>query len=176
MFGCVYRWYYNRCVGSSSYYGRLDTAKRKTKKQQFSALHDFIVGKPKGRADGSITTHPTIPCADVLEAVVLTDCQVWLDQHGVVHDRNNVGKFEVQISPGKWGWRIYGIIDGGDVMGCLSHNGRHFEIEMKRGRGGLLTKGQQKRKFKILSNNGIYLIVHSAEELEKLFLPFLERE
>ena len=59
-------------------------------------------------------------------------------------------------------------------MGCLP-NGRHFEVEVKRGRGGSLSSGQQKRKRKIMSNNGVYLIVHSVEELEKLLVPILRR-
>jgi hypothetical protein len=141
---------------------------------KFHELFDAFkrdTGDPRtGRKDGSIGTKPTIPCEDVLENVVQEECIEWLGKHGIIGDRNNVGTFSV---PGS-GMRRFGIKDAGDWIGLLP-NGRHIEIEFKRGKGGSLSNGQQKRKRKIMSNNGVYLIVHSAEELEKLLMPILKR-
>jgi len=48
------------------------------------------------------------------------------------------------------------------------HGGKHFEIETKRGSGGTLSAGQQKRMKDVRVNGGIYLVVHGVEELEYL--------
>lgn len=121
-------------------------------------IHD---GRPHGRKDGSIPTKPTIPCPDVLEAVVLEDVEKWLSVNRIMFDRNNVGAGDLDGE----GIRRYGIKSGGDIIGCLP-NGIHLEIECKRGKGGVLSLGQQNRGTKVRQNNGVYLIVHSAEELE----------
>ncbi|KKN71946.1 hypothetical protein LCGC14_0415920 [marine sediment metagenome] len=127
-------------------------------------------GTPKtGRKDDSIGTKPTIPCPDVPESVVLKNCLEWLHKRGIVCDRNNTGLIDV-----RGGKMLFGIKGAGDIVGCLP-SGRHFEIEVKRGRGGSLSSGQQKRKRKIMSNNGVYLIVHSVGELEKLLMSILKR-
>lgn len=105
----------------------------------------------------------------MLEADVLRGCMQWLKSHSIVCDRNNTGLIDV-----RGGKMRFGIKGGGDIIGCLP-NGRHYEIECKRGRGGSLSPGQQQRKRKIMSNNGVYLIVHSVEELEKLLMPILKR-
>ena len=66
---------------------------------------------------------------------------------------------------GSSGFYSYGIKDGGDIQGLLS-NGIHFEIECKRGKGGRLSKGQQKRMREIQESNGLYFVVHGVPELE----------
>ncbi len=142
--------------------------KRPTKKQTFQSYHDHILQKPTKRK--SIPTKPTIACEDVLEHEVLSGCMSWLSKRRIIGDRNNVGKFD----PRDTGELMqFGIVDGGDWIGLLP-NGRHLEIECKRGRGGTLSVGQQKRRKKILMNNGVYLIVHSAEELELLMEKYLK--
>lgn len=44
------------------------------------------------------------------------------------------------------------------------------------GRGGTLRQEQVKRRMIIERNGGLYLVVHSAEELEALMLPHLPRD
>lgn len=66
----------------------------------------------------------------------------------------------------------YGIIGAGDILGLLP-DGRHFEVECKRGRGGRLSEEQQKRWKKIRENNGLYVVVHGVRELELLLGPYL---
>lgn len=134
--------------------------KRRTRKEIFETYSTGILQQQKNR---SRPTKPTIPCEDVLEKVVLSDCMGWLKKRRIVCDRNNVGMFTV---PGS-GMCRFGIKFGGDIMGCLP-NGRHYEVECKRGRGGTLSVGQQGRRKKVLMNNGVYLVVHSVEELELL--------
>jgi len=140
---------------------------KRTKKQIFSAYSDQISQKAKNPK--AISTHPTIPCPDVLEHVVLADCMAWLRKRKIMCDRNNVGMFNV---PGTSGMCRFGIKFGGDIMGCLP-NGRHLEVECKRGSGGSLSVGQQARRKKVLMNNGVYLVVHSVEELEKLIIKVI---
>lgn len=148
--------------------GQVALAKR-TNKQIFSAYSDQISQIVKNLK--AIPTHPTIPCPDVLEHVVLADCMVWLRKRKVMCDRNNVGMFNV---PGTSGMCRFGIKFGGDIMGCLP-NGRHLEVECKRGSGGSLSVGQQVRRKKVLMNNGVYLVVHSVKELNKFMGPMLRR-
>lgn len=143
-------------------------AKRKTKKEIFSTYHTHICAD--ANIQKPIQTKPTIPCEDVLEHDVLKDCMSWLRKRKIVADRNNVGMFRV---PGS-GMCRFGIKFGGDIMGLLP-NGRHLEVEAKRGRGGKLSVGQQERRKKILMNNGVYLVVHSAEELEMLMEKYLRK-
>ena len=58
-----------------------------------------------------------------------------------------------------------GIIGAGDIIGILP-NGRHFEIEVKAGRGGRLSKKQQERQAKVCQALGVYIVVHGLPELE----------
>ncbi len=141
--------------------------KRLTKKQQMQRLGAGILnirdhGKPMaGRKDGGIGTKPTVPCVDQLEADVTTECNDWLTAHGVMYDRNNTGVGDIDGTGRKF---TYGIIGGGDIIGCLPC-GRHIEIEYKRGKGGTLSLDQQKRERKVNRHNGVYLVVHGLNEL-----------
>ena len=77
--------------------------------------------------------------------------------------RHDAGTF--QNERGQWG--TYGIINSGDIHGMLKLNwGKHFEIETKRGSGGTLSVGQQKRMKRVRDNGGLYFVVHEVEELE----------
>ena len=116
-----------------------------------------------GAKDGSIPTHPVVPCDDLPEAEVLKQCLKWLrSKRGVLADRLNVGAGHLE---GTERFHTYGIPGAGDIIGSLP-NGRHFEIECKAGKGGRLSKKQQKRREKVLASNGIYVTVHSVNELE----------
>jgi hypothetical protein len=59
----------------------------------------------------------------------------------------------------------YGIKGAGDIIGVLS-TGRHFEVEVKKGKGGRLSKDQQKRMDGVHYAGGYYFVVHGIEELE----------
>jgi len=142
----------------------------KNKKQQLGkGIVDMIHAKKAGvkfrpgRKDGGIPTKPVVPCPDIPEAQVLKECISWLRRRRIVCDRMNVGAGHIGVS----GFRTYGIKGAGDIIGLTRH-GIHFEIEAKRGRGGVLSLNQQRRKEKIESSKGIYLIIHGVEELEGL--------
>ncbi len=127
-------------------------------------------GKPlPGRKDGGKATKPMIQCPDVLEAEVLASVMTWLRRNRIQCDRNNVGSGDLD---NRGEYAVYGIKDGGDIMGCLP-NGIHFEIEVKRGKGGVLSMGQQKRRDVIRKNHGLYLVIHGVAELELLMKGLL---
>ena len=145
--------------------------KRRSKDQKFGDYFDAFKAIRDGRKvkrsiakDGSIPTHPVVPVPDLLEAKILKNCMKWLKANKILANRNNVGCGMV----GESGFYSYGIIGGGDVIGCLP-NGQHFEIECKRGRGGRLSLRQQKRMRDIRKNNGIYYVIHGLAEIEYYF-------
>lgn len=141
---------------------------RKTKKETKRILGKGICdiihhGKPQGRVDGGIATKPTVLCENVLEKDVLNKCVHWLKLHQILCDRNNTGMGDIAGDGRKF---RYGIKDAGDIIGCLP-DGTHFELECKRGKGGTLSLGQQKRKAKVEASNGLYFITHGVPELER---------
>ena len=145
--------------------------KKRSKSQKFGdyadAIHCIREGKKvkrSGTKDGSIPTHPVVPVLPLLEAEVLKNCMKWLKAYKILANRNNVGCGII----GESGFYSYGIANGGDIIGCLS-TGQHFELEIKKGKGGRLSIGQQKRMKDIHKNNGIYLICHGVMELEYYF-------
>jgi len=121
-----------------------------SKKQTFRTTPMFTITDPKS------------------EAEVLRDCLTWCKHNRLVADRMNVGAGSL----GESGYRTYGIKGAGDIIGLL-HNGRHFEIECKSGKGGVWSDAQQKRREKIVNSNGLYVVVHSVEELEMLMRIYL---
>ncbi len=118
-----------------------------------------------GAKDGSIPTHPVVPCDDVLEDAVSKDVSDWLKAHRVVFWRSNVG---TMVSPDGKRRHRYGVLGAGDFCGILS-SGIYFEIECKRGRGGHWRESQQDHAKLVLTTPAIYVIVHSVEELELKF-------
>ena len=146
--------------------------KRRTKADKigdcFTAFKCIKEGRPvkrSGAKDGSIATHSVVPVDETKsEAEVLKECIAWLKRHGIMCDRNNVGAGIMGAS----GFHSYGIKNGGDIIG-LFPNGAHFEVECKRGKGGRLSKGQQKRMEDVRGNEGYYYIVHGINELEHYF-------
>ncbi len=145
--------------------------KRQTRKQQYNDLANVIGqirrGEPVkriGAKDGSIRTHPEVMVdALKLEHEVLADCLLWLRTHRVLCNRHDCGTF--QNNRGQWG--TYGIIGSGDIHGMLKNNwGKHFEIECKRGSGGIQSKKQQDRMKDVRANDSLYFVVHGVEELE----------
>lgn len=142
--------------------------KRRTRARKFVDYADAVKAinegkkvKRSGTKDGSIATHPVVPVSDDPEVYVLNSCLHWLRANNILCDRNNVGAGQI----GESGYYSYGIKDAGDITGLL-RNGIHFEVECKRGKGGRLSVGQQKRMRLIRENNGLYFVVHSIEELE----------
>jgi len=145
--------------------------RRQTRAQKYNDLANAIGQihrgekvKRIGAKDGSIATHPVVPVdSKKLEREVLTDCLSWLRKHHVFHNRHDAGSF--QNDRGQWG--TYGIKGSGDIHGMLKYyDGKHFEIECKRGSGGKLSKGQQDRMRDVHYNDSLYFVVHGVEELE----------
>jgi hypothetical protein len=140
---------------------------RHSKSDQFdgiaTAYHQIKHGEmphPVGAKDGSVSTHPMVPVDKTLdEAEVLAQCLDWLKRHKVFCNRLNNGKGDFGS-----GYATYGIIGAGDIIGLLP-DGKHFEIEVKAGAGGRLSKVQQERQRDIVNNNGLYFIIHGLPEL-----------
>lgn len=128
----------------------------------FKCIKASVKVKRSGAKDGSTPTHPVVPVDEIKsEAQVLKECMAWLKYHGISCDRNNTGAGSMGTS----GFYSYGIKNGGDIIGWFP-NGIHFEVECKRGKGGRLSKGQQKRMKDVRAGNCYYFIVHGVEELE----------
>ena len=144
--------------------------KKQTKLQKYNdlanAYHQIRRGEPVkriGAKDGSIRTHSVVPVdPKKLERMVLAECLLWLKRHHVMCNRHDSGSF--QNEHGQWG--TYGIKGAGDIIGMVGEYGTHLEIECKRGSGGRLDVGQQKRQKDVNHANGIYYVVHGVEELE----------
>lgn len=142
--------------------------KKQTKQQK---LNDLYIGykcirdgkpiKRTGSKDGSISTHPVVPVLPLPEKDVVAACISWLRRHHIFCNRHDSGTF--QNIRGQWG--SYGIRNSGDIHGIL-RTGIHFEIEAKRGKGGRLSAGQQKRMREVQATNGVYLVIHGLKELE----------
>ncbi|KKL53431.1 hypothetical protein LCGC14_2275550, partial [marine sediment metagenome] len=135
--------------------------KRRTKKQKFDDLADAIQCIREGKKvkrlrakDGSIPTKPVVPCPYLPEHEVLGLCLGWLKKRKIFHNRMNNGTFEIG---GRW--CTYGIKGAGDILGIIP-GGRHFEVEVKKGKGGKLSVAQQKRMQDVRANGGLYVIVH----------------
>ncbi len=146
----------------------------KNKKQQLGkGIVDMIHAKEKGlsykpgRKDGGMTTKPIVPCPDKPEKVVLQECISWLKCHRVGAKRMNVTAIDID---GK-GVRPYGIPGCGDIL-CV-YAGMYIEVEVKRGRGGVLSLNQQKHRAWVELHGGKYIIVHGVEELEHLMLSII---
>lgn len=145
--------------------------KKRTRKQLYGDIADAVKcireGKKVKRSkakDGSISTHPVVPVSDLPEKEVLVECLRWLRLHRIFHNRHDCGSGDIL----GYGYAQYGIKSAGDIIGLLP-TGQHFEIECKRGKGGRLSEGQQKRMRDIRKNNGLYFVVHGVEELEYYF-------
>lgn len=142
--------------------------KKKTKTQKLHEAWLIYDAKKHGQkpkrpaADGSIATHPIVPVPDLPESEVLAQCLKWLKARRIFCDRHDVGTGDLG-----YGYAQYGIKGAGDIIGILP-NGRHFEIEIKAGKGGRLSTGQQKRMRDVRATGGVYLIVHGVFELESL--------
>ena len=144
--------------------------KRQTKAQKCRDLGNAVIQirngqkvKRIGAKDGSIATHPVVPVNYYkFEHMVLADCLAWLKKHHVMCNRHDCGSGDIAGA----GMATYGIRSAGDIIGVLRHHGgKHFEIETKRGKGGRLSKGQQKRMRDVRYNDGLYFVVHGVEEL-----------
>lgn len=131
----------------------------------YEAYHHAKHGtRPTRKAkDGSIPTHPVVPVPELPERDVLKGCMEWLKSHRIFCNRHDCGAGNISGV----GYATYGIKGGGDIMGILP-DGRHLEIETKRGKGGRQSAGQQKRMTDVRATGGVYLVCHGVVELEFL--------
>jgi len=145
---------------------------RQTKKVRFARIAAKVRNRPMPmmRTDGSIGTHPSVPCPPLPEHAVMDAVKDWLERHGCVVDRLNNGAGYLN---GREDFGQYGIIGGGDYVGMLP-DGRHLEIEVKKGVGGTLGKNQVKRKKRVRRGGGVYEVIHGVPELERKILPLLK--
>lgn len=138
----------------------------KSKKDRLAESHQAYVAEKQGTKpnrgvkDQSIPTHPVVPCPDLPEREVLKQCLKWLRARRVFCDRHDCGS-----GPGH---ARYGILGAGDIIG-LTKQGVHLEIEVKRGKGGRLSKGQQERMLAVRKTGGVYVVAHGVPELEYYF-------
>lgn len=135
----------------------------KSRKDKLAEAHTAYTAaktgiRPKrGAKDGSIPTHPVVPCPDLPEREVLKQCLAWLRARRVFCDRHDCG-----AGPGH---ARYGIKGAGDIIGILC-DGRHLEVECKKGKGGRLSVDQQNRMAGVQAAGGKYWVCHGVEELE----------
>ncbi|HUW45787.1 MAG TPA: hypothetical protein VMW50_08325 [Dehalococcoidia bacterium] len=94
-----------------------------------------------------------------LEATVLKECKAFLKKVGIFAWRNNTGVFQM-------GSRYIGFGTKGssDIIG-ICPDGKFLAIEVKRRVGGKQSPDQEWFQANIEANNGVYLLVHSADEL-----------
>ena len=141
----------------------------KSKKDRLAEAHTAYTAakagtKPhRGTKNGSIPTHPVVPCPGLPElgkGGVQDLCYKWLLARRILCNTHACGR-----GPNN---AIYGIKHSGDIHGYLP-DGRGFEIECKRGKGGHQTKGQQERMWSVLETGGLYFVVHGIPEMEHYF-------
>ena len=149
--------------------------KKKITKQEIGnrivdMIHAKKAGLPykPGRKDGGIPTKPVVPCEDLPEADVLKDCISWLRLRRVGALRMNVTTMDLDGA----GYRQYGIKGAGDIL-CV-YKGMFIEIECKKGKGGILSKNQQKHRKWVERHEGVYLVVHGIPELEFFMLSIIQ--
>ena len=149
--------------------------KKQTKKQKCSDLYDAFKcmrqGIPITRSrnkDGSISTCPVVEVMPLKEKEVLAQCITWFRIKDILCWRHDCGTF--QNIRGDWG--TYGMKGGGDIIGLL-RNGRHFEVEVKKGKGGRLSEKQQERMRDVLRSNGLFFVVHGIQELKYFFERYI---
>lgn len=155
---------------------------RQTKATKFKRLAQGIANIREGRrpmpsirTDGSMTTKPRVPCPDVPESEVSEGVLEWLTRHGCTVDRLNNGAGQLVNKNGSLSeFQQFGIKGGGDYIGMLP-DGRHLEVECKKGSGGRLSKAQCKRLMRVRNGGGIYVYVHGVPELVKKLLPILNK-
>lgn len=153
--------------------------KRQTRKQKYNdlanAVNQINAGKKVkriGRKDGSIGTKPVVLCPDVPESTVKSECISYLRVQHVFCNGHGCGTGQLGTKEQMY---TYGIKDSGDIHGMLKHrNGQHFELECKRGRGGRLSVGQQKRMHDVRNNGGLYFVVHGVPELEFYYERYMK--
>lgn len=128
--------------------------------------------KPETRADGSMRTKPTVlGNPNAIEAQVMAEVEAWLGRNGCTMDRLNNGAGYINNSHN---YCTYGILGGGDWVGMLP-NGRHLEVECKKGSGGVLSRNQVARMNRVHRGNGVYVVVHGAEELAEKLKIYLDK-
>ena len=115
--------------------------------------------RPRRQPKGGIQTHPVVPVPSKSEAKVLAECLKWLRGRRVFCTRHDCGAGDLGH-----GFATYGIKYSGDIHGILP-SGIHFEVECKRGGGGVQSEGQQERMRGVRATGGQYWVVHGLDEL-----------
>lgn len=130
---------------------------------------------PRIRTDGSIGTKPCVPCPDLPEGEVTKLCIEWLKRHGCRIKRlNNAAGHLILPSGVIRDYQTYGIVGGGDFIGMFP-DGRHFEVEFKKGKGGRQSRAQVEHMKWVLEGSGIYVIIHGIPECVEKLLPILKK-
>lgn len=139
-------------------------SKMQANKNFFRAYQAVQAGCDLKRAakDGSIPTHPTVPCPDLPEAKVLEDCLGWFKRRRIYAKRMNVGAGQLA---GTDRFHTYGVPGMGDILAILP-GGLYAEIECKAGKGGRWSEKQQKHCKEVLTAGGTYVLIHGVPELE----------
>ncbi len=145
----------------------------KSKKDKLAEAHMLYTAakqgcKPKSRAkDGSIPTRAIVPCPDLPEEGengVKDLCYKWLKARRIFCNKHACGRK---------GGVLYGIKGSGDIHGYLP-DGRGFEIECKRGKGGHQRSGQRDRMALIHNTTAaLYFVVRGENELAHYFKDLL---
>lgn len=94
------------------------------------------------------------------EATILHNCLRWLHRQGAFTWRNNTGTAWLDGRPVSFGYP-----GSADITGIL-RDGRRLEVECKTIIGKQSDKQKQFQQ-EIEANNGVYLLVHSVDELIK---------
>ncbi len=121
--------------------------------------------KPRKKKTARIDTEAYIKLQCLCIANMIPGVFVW--RQGCYEGKILGGRY---INTGMKGCSdIVGIINGPDNVG------RHLAIEIKRRHGGIQSKAQQDFQANIESHHGLYILVHSAEELVR-YLCLHQRE
>ena len=116
-----------------------------------------------------------MPCPDVPESVVTDECVEWMTRHGCNVKRLNNGAGQLMQKNGKLSeFQQFGIKGGGDYIGMLP-DGRHLEVEFKKGKGGTLSKAQVRQRKWVTSSGGVYVVAHGLPEIKIKLNPILEK-
>jgi hypothetical protein len=141
--------------------------------------NEQFIGKFAGSPSGVILTEPS-PDPEMMKALdaipepkkkskakpetkIVHDCMLILQTYHIFAWRNNTGATWMNGRP-----VFYGLKGSADIIG-MSPTGKFLAIEVK-SETGKQSDSQKEFEKKVLENNGVYLLVHSAKELNDFIL------
>ena len=135
--------------------GKMSRAKAEGKDPYSVTVPPHLRTKTKARAEVSRGRAKSQPENEVKNA-----CLRWLKNHGIYAFRQNTGMVWAGSHPVR-----FGTPGAGDITGLMP-DGRRLEIECKSASG---KQSDTQKRFEELMrrNNGIYLLVYSAADLEE---------